>query len=85
LNIREIEMYKIAIVGLALATVLMSGFLFNAQAQCYFGCLPNISTPPCATCQTPDRDRDFDRPDATCQGAYNYGPTTPDPMGSPGV
>ena len=28
--------------------------------------------------------RDADKPDATCQGAYRYGPTTPDPMGSPG-
>jgi len=26
---------------------------------------------------------DMDRSEATCQGAYNYGPSTPSPMGAP--
>ena len=77
-------MNKKLILGLALAVVLVSGTLFSAQAEC-FSCLPHISLPSCLSCQAPARDRDYDRPDATCQGAFNYGPVTPTIMGSPGV
>jgi len=28
--------------------------------------------------------RDYDKPDATSQDANRYGPTDPEPMGSPG-
>ena len=77
-------MNKIAIIGLALAVVLVSASLFSvsAQAEC-FSCMPHISWPSCLTCQHA-QDRDYDRPDATCQGAYRYGPSTPTPMGSIG-
>lgn len=78
---REIEMTKGLILGLALAVVLVSGSFFGALADC--GCQPNISTP-CTSCAQPPA-RDYDRPDAQCQGAYQYGPVTPDPMGSPGI
>ncbi len=75
-------MNKKLILGLALAIVLVSGSLFSAQADC--GCLPHISLPTCLSCQAPAA-RDYDRPDATCQGAFQYGPTTPEVMGSPGI
>jgi hypothetical protein len=29
--------------------------------------------------------RDLDRSEATCQGAYNFGPTAPSIMGAPGA
>ncbi len=79
-------MNKKLVLGLALALVLVSGSFIGAQAECGFGCLPHISLPSCLSCGgAADRDRDRDRSEATCQGAYSYGPTTPDPMGSPGV
>ncbi|HYA43904.1 MAG TPA: hypothetical protein VEF34_21605 [Syntrophobacteraceae bacterium] len=72
-------MSKKLILGLALAMVLVSGLFVNAQAGC-FGCL---HWPSCLTCQQAT-DRDLDRPDATCQGAFNYGPTVPQFMGNAG-
>ena len=76
-------MSKKLIFGLALAVVLVSGGFFGAQADC--GCLPHISMPSCFTCGgAADRNRDLDRSEATCQGAYNFGPTTPWVMGSAG-
>ncbi len=74
-------MNKKIILGLALAVVLMSGAFVSAQADC--GCLPHISLPTCSACQAPARD--YDKPCATCQGAYQFGPTTPEFMGSPGI
>jgi hypothetical protein len=76
-------MSKKLILGLALAVVLVSGLFVNAQAQGCFSCLPHISMPSCLSCQAPDRD--YDRPSGTCQGAYQFGPSTPAIMGSPGV
>jgi hypothetical protein len=76
-------MSKILVLGLALALVLVSGPFFGAQADC--GCLPHISMPSCLSCNGPARtDRDLDRSEATCQGAYNFGPTTPWVMGNTG-
>ena len=78
-------MSKTLIFGLALAVVLATGYFVSAQADC--GCLPHISLPSCLSCShnADIKDRDYDRPDATCQGAFNYGPTTPDIMAAPGV
>jgi len=77
-------MSKILILGLALAVVLVSGPFFNAQADC--GCLPHITLPSCLSCsQNAKVDRDYDKPDATCQGAYHFGPVTPEFMGSAGI
>jgi hypothetical protein len=76
-------MNKQIIIGLALALVLVSGLFVNARADC--GCLPQISQSSCLSCQQQAQDRDYDNPNATCQGADRYGPATPDPMGSPGV
>ncbi len=73
-------MNKKFILGLALAVVLVSGAFYGAQADC--GCLPHISMPSCFSCA--QQSRDFDRPDATCQGAFKYGPTVPEYMGSAG-
>jgi len=76
-------MNKKLILGLALAVVLVSGAFVGAQADCALGC-PHISLPSCwGNCA--QQTRDLDRPDATCQGAFKFGPTTPDPMGSPGA
>jgi hypothetical protein len=78
-NFKEIKMSKKLILGLALALVLVSGAFVGAQADCNFGCLPHISLPSCfGNCS---QATDLDRPDATCQGAHNYGPTTPSVMG----
>jgi hypothetical protein len=86
LKFEEIKMSKKLILGLALAVVLVSGAFYGAQADC--GCLPHISMPTsffCGACGAADNhNRDLDRAEATCQGAYNYGPTTPWVMGSPG-
>jgi len=76
-------MSKKLIFGLALAIVLISGPFIGAQADsigpsCWAGFCP---------AQNRDMDqaqRDMDKPNATCQGAYQYGPTTPEPMGSIG-
>ncbi len=80
-------MSKKLIFGLALALVLVGGSYFNVQADC--GCLPGISTPSCLSCGARDMDRaqsrDMDRSEATCQGAYSYGPSAPEPMGAPGA
>ena len=77
-------MNKTLILGLALAVVLVSGSLFSAQAECFNGCLPHISIPNlCTACASRVADRDFDRPDATCQGALQYGPKAPEVMATP--
>ena len=78
-------MSKKLILGLALAVVLFSGTLFSAQADCGFGCLPHISLPSCLSCGHVVEKRDLDRSEATCQGAYNFGPTAPSIMGAPGA
>ena len=79
-------MSKILILGFALAIVLVSGSLFTAQADCGFGCLPHISLSSCwfGSCGAVVEKRDMDRSEATCQGAYSYGPTVPSVFGSPG-
>ncbi len=81
-------MSKKLILGLALAVVLFSGIsgtLYSAQADC--GCLPHISLPSCwfGTCGQVAERRDLDRSEATCQGAYNYGPTVPSAFGATGA
>ncbi len=77
-------MSKKLILGLALAVVLVSGSFFAAQADC--GCLPHISLPSCFSCgSTSNSSRDLDRSEATCQGAYSSGPTTPWVMGGTSV
>ena len=79
-------MSKILILGLALAVVLVSGSFFTAKADC--GCLPHITLPSCLSCSKnveTQPTKDYDKPDATCQGAFHFGPTTPEPMGAPGV
>jgi hypothetical protein len=78
-------MSKKLILGLALAVVLFSGSLFSAQADCGFGCLPHISLPSCWSCGHVVEKRDLDRSEATCQGAYNYGPTVPSAFGAVGA
>ncbi len=75
-------MNKKLIFGLALAVVLVSGGFFGAQADCGFGCLPHISLPTCLSCGHTVNDRDLDRSEATCQGAFNYGPAAPWAMGA---
>ncbi len=77
-------MSKKLVLGLALALVLVSGSFLGVQADC--GCLPHISVPSCSSCGTPAVvDRDRDRAEATCQGAFNYGPQTPIYMGTTGA
>lgn len=66
-------MSKKPIVVLAIAIVLLSGSLFSAKADC--GCLPNTSTTCLGECQTPARD--YDKANARCQGADQWGPTVP--------
>jgi hypothetical protein len=78
-------MSKKLILGLALAVVLFSGSLFSAQADCGFGCLPHISLPSCLSCGHVVEKRDLDRSEATCQGAYNFGPTVPSAFGAVGA
>jgi len=80
-------MSKKLILGFALAVVLFSGSLFSAQADCGIGCLPHISLPSCwfGTCGAVVEKRDMDRSEATCQGAFNYGPTVPSAFGAPGA
>ena len=77
-------MSKKLILGLALAVVLFSGSLFSAQADCG-GCLPHISLPSCLSCGQVAEKRDMDRSEATCQGAFNYGPTVPSQFGAVGA
>jgi len=76
-------MSKKLIFGLALAVVLFSGSFFSAQADC--GCLPHISLPSCLSCGQVSENRDRDRSEATCQGAFNYGPTVPMEFGAVGA
>ena len=78
-------MSKKLILGLALAVVLFSGSLFSAQADCGFGCLPHISLPSCLSCGQVAENRDRDRSEATCQGAYNFGPMVPNDFGAVGA
>ena len=75
-------MNKKLILGFALSLVLVSGAFAGAQADC--GCLPHFKLPSCLSCSHPANDRDLDRPEATCQGAYNYGPKAPTYMGAVG-
>jgi len=77
------------ILALALAVVLVSGvFAAQAQAECC-GCLPHISMPccnfGCGAAVQPPVTRDYDRPYATCQGAYQFGPTAPWVMSTAGL
>ena len=78
-------MNKTLILALALAVVFVSGSFVTAGADC--GCLPHITLPSCLSCSqnVVKEDRDYDRPDATCQGAFHFGPTTPEFMAAPGV
>jgi hypothetical protein len=78
-------MSKKLILGLALAVVLFSGTLFSAQADCGIGCLPHISLPSCLSCGQVAEKRDLDRSEATCQGAFNYGPSVPSSFGAVGA
>ena len=76
----KMRMNKKLVMGLALAMVLVSGAFVNANAQCAT-CLPRISLGSClGNCQA------VQRPplNSTCQGAFNYGPATPIPMGTVG-
>jgi len=75
-------MSKKLILALALAVVFVSGAFAGAQADCGF-CFPHISLPSCwGSCNAaPAKDRDYDKPDATCQGASHFGPTVPDVVG----
>jgi len=76
-------MSKKLILGLALAAVLISGPFIGAQASTSEACWAGF-----CSAQQSDMDqsnRDMDKPNATCQGAYQYGPTAPQPMGAPGV
>jgi hypothetical protein len=73
---RKMRMNKKLVLGLALALVLVSGAFINANAQCL--CLPHISCP--GTCQ-PAVQAPLN---ATCQGAFSYGPAAPIPMGTMG-
>jgi len=80
-------MSKKLILGLALAVVLFSGPLLSAQADCGIGCLPHFSLPSCwfGNCGQVAERKDLDRSEATCQGAYNYGPTVPSAFGAVGA
>lgn len=73
----RMRMNKKLVMGLALALVLVSGAFANANAQCST-CLPRISFQTCTNCVKPPPLA------STCQGAFNYGPTTPVPMGTSG-
>ncbi|MDR3555746.1 MAG: hypothetical protein P4L55_13390 [Syntrophobacteraceae bacterium] len=66
------RMNKKLIMGLAVAMVLVSGAFINAGAQCAT-CFPRISA---AVARPPLN--------ASCQGAFHYGPETPIPMGTVG-
>jgi hypothetical protein len=68
----KLRMNKKLIMGLALAMVLVSGAFINASAECAT-CFPRINT---AVVRPPLN--------ASCQGAFHYGPETPIPMGSIG-
>jgi hypothetical protein len=76
----KMRMNKKLIMGLALAMVLVSGAFINANAQCAT-CLPSISLSTCTNCSAA-----VVRPplNASCQGAFHYGPVTPVPMGTVG-
>ena len=78
-------MSKKLILGLALAVVLFSGPLLSISAQADCGCLPHISLPSCLSCGQVVEKRDMDRSEATCQGAFNYGPTVPSSFGGIGA
>jgi hypothetical protein len=80
-------MSKKLILGFALAVVLFSGPLLSVSAQADCGCLPHFSLPSCwfGSCGQVAERRDLDRSEATCQGAYNYGPTVPSAFGAVGA
>ncbi|MGA3112953.1 MAG: hypothetical protein ABSF90_00820 [Syntrophobacteraceae bacterium] len=76
-------MSKKLILGLALASVLVGGPFIGARADdisvsCWAGFCPAQQE------DTNQAQRDYDKPDATSQDANRYGPTDPEPMGSPG-
>ncbi|MDR3568570.1 MAG: hypothetical protein P4L43_11140 [Syntrophobacteraceae bacterium] len=75
----KMRMNKKLVMGMALAMVLVSGAFVNANAQCA-SCMPRISFESCTNCQAVQRPPLA----STCQGAFNYGPTTPVPMGTAG-
>lgn len=79
---KKLRMNKKLVLGLALGLVLISGaFISNANAQCAT-CLPHISL---STCSGGNCAAGVHPPlNASCQGAFNYGPATPVPMGSVG-
>ena len=71
------------IFGLALATVLISGSFTGVRADpigpmCWAGFCPSQAD------QMNQSRRDMDKPDATCQGAYQNAPAAREPFGSPG-
>ena len=66
-------MSKRLIVVLAIGLVVLSGSFFSVQADC--GCLPDTGASCPGGCQA--RARDYDRTNAPCQGADQYGPTVP--------
>jgi hypothetical protein len=84
LNFQEKTMSKKLIFGLALATVLISGSFIGAQAD-QIGPMCWAGSCPAQTSDTDNAKRDMDKPDATNQGTYSYGPSTPEPMGAPGA
>ena len=67
-------MSKKLILGVALSLVLASGAFAGVRAQGCSLCNQNTSI-----------QRDLDRPEAVCQGAYNYGPKAPVVMGTTGA
>ncbi len=75
----KIRMHKRLILGLAMALVFVGGAFTNASAQC-LSCQPRAYQPQCfgncVAIQPPAQ--------ATCQGAYSFGPTTPTPFGTTG-
>ncbi|MDR3566709.1 MAG: hypothetical protein P4L43_01640 [Syntrophobacteraceae bacterium] len=71
----KIRMIKRLVIGSALALVFVGGAFINASAQSRYGAHPCLGN--CAVVQPPAQ--------ASCQGAYNYGPTTPTPFGTGGA
>lgn len=77
------RMNKKLVFALALALVFVGssfGLVGTANAACLSGCFPHISLPACwgnCSAVTPPLQ-------STCQGAYSFGPTTPNPMGAVG-
>lgn len=70
---KMMRMNKKLVLGIALALVLVSGAFINANAECST-CMPHFTL---STAVHPPLN-------ATCQGAFNYGPAAPVPMGGVG-